>query len=91
MFPQGHRQNGKDPRSTKVKSGAALVALKAGVPILPVFIKVKNNRSRFLCRKEIIVGKPITPDELQFNPDEAGEYQRIAEYLFERVCALSDN
>lgn len=91
MFPQGHRQNGKDPRSTKVKSGAALVALKAGVPVLPVFIKVKNNRTRFLCRKEIIVGKPILPDEMNYNPDEAGEYQRIAEYLFERVCALGDD
>jgi hypothetical protein len=56
-----------------------------------VFIKVKGNRTRFLCRKEIIVGEPIMPDELQFNPDEAGEYQRIAEYLFERVCALGDD
>lgn len=90
MFPQGHRYNGVDPRETKVKTGAAMIAQKAGVQILPVFIKVKNNRQRFLCRKEVIVGKPISMAELSYDPEAAGEYQRIADLLFERVCELGD-
>ena len=90
MFPQGHRYNGVDPRTTPVKTGAAMIAQKAGVQILPVFIKVKNNRHRFLCKKEIIVGKPITVEELGYDPEASGEYQRIADLLFERVCELGD-
>ena len=90
MFPQGHRYNGVDPRTTSVKTGAAMIAQKADVQVLPVFIKVKNNRHRFLCKKEIIVGKPVTMSELGYDPEAPGEYQRIADQLFERVCQLGD-
>ena len=90
MFPQGHRFNGVDPRKTSVKTGAAMIALKAGVPVLPVFIKVKNNKHFFLCRKEVIVGKPISVEEMNYDPEAVGEFQRIADYLFERVCELGD-
>ena len=90
MFPQGHRYNKVDHRTTPVKPGAAMIALKAGVPVLPVFIKVKNNKHFFLCRKEVIVGKPISIEEMNYNPEAPGEYQRVADYLFERVCELGD-
>ncbi len=90
MFPQGHRYNGVDPRETPIKTGAAMIAQKAGIQVLPVFIKVKNNRHRFLCKKEVIVGKPIPVEELGYAPEVAGEYQRIADLLFERICELGD-
>lgn len=90
MFPQGHRYNDVDPRTTQVKTGAAMIAVKAGVPVLPVYIKVKNNHHHFLCKKEVIVGKPITIEEMAYDPEANGEYQRIADMLFERVCALGD-
>lgn len=90
MFPQGHRYNGVDPRTTSVKTGAAMIALKSDTPVLPVFIKVKNNKLHFLCKKEIIVGKPITPAEMGYDPEAPGEYQRVADFLFEKVCELGD-
>ena len=90
MFPQGHRYNGVDPRETSVKTGAAMIAQKAGVQVLPVFIKVKNHRHRFLCKKEVIVGKPVTLEELNYNPAAPGEYQRNADLLFEKICELGD-
>ena len=90
MFPQGHRYNGVDPRTTTVKTGAAMIAQKAGVQVLPVFVKVKNNKHFFLCKKEVIVGKPISVEEMNYNPEAPGEYQRIADYLFEKVCELGD-
>ena len=34
MFPQGHRYNKVDPRKTPVKTGAAMIALKAGNAIV---------------------------------------------------------
>ena len=88
--PQGHRYNGVDARTTTVKTGAAMIALKAGVPVLPVNIKIKDNKHRFGCRKEVIIGKPITPEEMNYDPDAPGEYQRVADYLFERLCELGD-
>ena len=91
MFPQGHRYNGVDPRETPVKTGAAMIAQKAGVQVLPVFIKVKGNRLRFLCKKEVIVGNPIPFESLGYDPEAPGEYQRIADLLFEKVCELGDD
>lgn len=90
MFPQGHRYNGQDPRQTPIKSGAAMIAVRAGVPVLPVYIKAKDNKPRFLRRKELIIGKPISPEELQYQSEVGGEYVRISEMLFERVCQLGD-
>ena len=90
MFPQGHRYNKVDPRETPVKTGAAMIALKAGVQVLPVYVKVKNNKHFFLCKKEVIVGKPISIEEMNYNPEAPGEYQRVADYLFEKVCELGD-
>ena len=90
MFPQGHRYNGEDPRKTDIKAGAAMIAVRAGVPVLPVFIKTKGNCPRFLQKKEIIIGKPILPEELNYNSEESGEYARIASFLFEKVCELGD-
>lgn len=90
MFPQGHRNNGVDPRQTKVQAGAVMIALRAGVPLLPVYIKVPENRVSVFCRKEIIIGKPITPEEMDYHPEAPGEYNRIMQMAFERVCALGD-
>ena len=50
-----------------------MIALRAGVPVLPVFIRVKNNKMRHFCKKEIIFGKPITIEEMNYNPDAPGE------------------
>ncbi len=90
MFPQGHRYNGQDPRTTKPKMGAAMIALKADVPVLPVFIKVKHNKAKLFCRKDAYIGKPITLAELNYDPEASGEYERIIGELFERVCELGD-
>ncbi len=90
MFPQGHRYNGVDPRTTKPKMGAAMISHKADVPVLPVFIKVKNNKAKLFCRKDIYIGKPITPAEMNYNHENPGEYDRIISELFEKVCELGD-
>ncbi len=90
MFPQGHRYNGVDPRTTKPKTGAAMISQKADVPILPMYIKVKGNKARLFCRKDVYIGKPIMPADLHYDPQAPREYDRIADELFEAVCALGD-
>ena len=44
VFPQGTRQKGKNPADTPTKSGGAMIATRADVPILPVCIRVKKPK-----------------------------------------------
>ena len=54
MFPQGTRHKGVDPKTTKVKFGCSMIAHKAEVGILPIYIKVKNHKVK-LFRKTVII------------------------------------
>ena len=87
VFPQGTRQKGKNPAATPIKSGVAMIAHRAGVPVLPVCIKVKNNRYAFLRRVEILVGKPLSLAELSLS-EESPDYRAAAERAFFAVCSL---
>ena len=56
VFPEGTR-NKTGAELLPVKAGAALIAVKAKVDILPVFIK---RKSKFLKKNEVYVGKRIS-------------------------------
>ena len=90
IFPQGHRQKGKNPADTEYKSGAALVAYRAGVPVIPVCIKMKGQRYRIFHRTEIHFGKPISHEELGFKHGGSAEYQEAAGKIFAEICRLGN-
>lgn len=90
IFPQGHRYQGVDPKTTDVKTGAAMLACKTESQILPCFIKTKKRKISFLTRVDIIVGKPISFSELEYDLEAKGEYARISSYMFEKVCELEN-
>ncbi len=56
VFPQGGIQ--KDNDVNDIKSGAVLMAIRAGVPIVPMHI---SERRHFFSRQTVIIGKPINP------------------------------
>lgn len=87
IFPQGTRQAGKNPAETPVRGGVGMIALKAQVPIVPVFLKTEGHRTRFFCRTDVYFGEPIYPDSL---PSGSGKevYQQVAEQIFGEVCKL---
>ena len=59
MFPEGHiRQEGE---TDQIKSGAALIAMQAGAPIVPLYSK---KPSRWWHRRNVVVGEPFFPGEL---------------------------
>lgn len=91
IFPQGKRCNGVDPRKTKVKAGVGMVAAHTKAQILPVHIKTKNYQKRFMRRIDIYIGKPIKFDELNYNSEVSGEYLRMSEYVFDKICELGEN
>lgn len=56
IFPEGGIQETGGVKT--LKSGAALMATQAGVPIVPLFI---CHNSRWYNRRRIIVGEPVDP------------------------------
>ena len=91
LFPQGTRRPGVDPRTTPVKNGAALITAKAGADFLPVYIHRKNNKHKLFRRTYVIIGERISLDELSYSPDASGEYKRVTEAVFDKVCTLGEN
>lgn len=75
LFPEGTRQSG--PQVQPLFDGAAYVAVKAGVPIIPVGIggseRVMPKGSKMIYPRKcvLVVGQPIVPTR-----DEAGRIPR---------------
>ena len=75
LFPEGTRVKKKG--QVEAKSGAAVIAVRGGVPMMPVFIDMKK---RLFRKTRVIFGKPFDPvytgrkgtaEEMQANADEA--------------------
>ena len=91
IFPQGHRYPGENPRDTKTKNGMALIATRAEADIVPCYIWRRKNRFRLFRRTYIIIGDQISFKALGYNPDASGEYARITEHVFDKICALGED
>lgn len=88
MFPQGTRYRGVDPRTTKVKFGCSMVAGRAGVSVLPIYIDVKDHRVRLFRKTIIRIGQAITPEELAAVAESPEDHRHGAELIFSRITAL---
>lgn len=65
VFPEGTRS--KDGKLGKGKSGIALIAALAQVPVVPIGIYTKGEKIEFRKKVYVKYGKPIMPSELQFS------------------------
>lgn len=90
MFPQGTRRPGVDPRKTGVKTGASMIAYRANVDILPVYIHRKDNKPKLFRKTVVIIGKPIPFSSFNYDGEASGEYQRIANEIFDAICKLGE-
>ena len=90
MFPQGTRRPGVDPRTTPVKNGVAMIACRAGASVLPVYIHTEGNVTKFFKKRTVIIGKPISYKEFGYDHEKAGEYARISNMIFDRICSLGE-
>ena len=90
IFPQGHREKGIHPRDAHLKQGAAMIAVRAQATILPCCVKTKKMKFSFFRRVDVYFGKPIRFEELCYDPEASGEYARITQFAFDRVCELFD-
>ena len=90
IFPQGHRYPGEDPRGTRTKNGMALIATKAEANIVPAYIWRKKNRFKLFRRTYIILGDMIPYESLAYDPEANGEYARITNIVFDKICDIGE-
>ena len=90
IFPQGHRYPEVDPRTTKTKNGAALIATRAEADIIPAYIARKNNKFKLFRRTYVILGERIPYEDLHYDQNADGEYLRITSRVFDKVCQIGE-
>jgi 1-acyl-sn-glycerol-3-phosphate acyltransferase len=91
MFPEGtRREKGLVKKhEARPRSGAARIALEAGVPLVPAAVK-GTDRLRRLGPLGVAYGRPIETDDLR--DKEMSEAARIAtERLMKRIFELEES
>lgn len=85
IFPEGGVQ--KVGNVQPIKPGAALMALQAGVPIIPLFI---CYTPRWYNRRRVIIGNPIDPKQLCSRKiPTAADIEKITRALEEEMQRIS--
>lgn len=84
MFPEGTRvREGED---VEAKTGAALLATRTGVPMLPVYIQPKK---RLFRRTTVIIGQPYQP-RIAGRKATSEELEHIAQHVMDQVYLLGE-
>lgn len=82
MFPEGTRS--KDGDLGEAKTGAAMFAIRTGVPIVPMYIPA---RKKWFRRTPVVFGEPFMP-QIAGKKGTPEDYERVAGELMERIAAL---
>ena len=85
IFPTGTRE--RIQKNAPVKSGAALIALKARTKVVPVYIKTNY---RIFSKVQLIVGKPLEFEEYYEKRASQEELAGIAQKIYSEILSLGD-
>ncbi len=91
LFPQGTRCPGVDPKTTRIHSGAGMIAALSHTQVLPVRIVTRGNKFHFFAFKHIYIGKPISFEEYSAHGKDEKDFAGMSRYIFDRVCELNEN
>lgn len=81
VFPQGGIAREEEIKT--LKSGAVLMALQAGVPIIPVHI---CPRKHWYSRRVVVIGNPVDPQKLiQKKFPSTADIERVSHVLLEEM------
>lgn len=84
IFPEGTRS--KDGDLGEGKTGVAMMALRTGAPIVPIYIPAKK---KWFGRTPVVFGEPFYP-KAESGRGGSEDYERIAAELMERIAALAE-
>ena len=83
IFPEGTRHD----EISEGKTGAAMMAIRTGSPVLPVYISPERKKFR---RTRVYIGKPYQP----FTEDRkanAADYERVTEDIMNHIRDIRDH
>lgn len=87
VFPQGRIV--KDDDVENIKSGAVLMALQAGVPIIPMHI---FKREHWYSRRKVVIGNAIDPKEIcKKKMPTTNDIKEITDILMEEMSRCAAN
>ncbi|MCL2593488.1 MAG: 1-acyl-sn-glycerol-3-phosphate acyltransferase [Defluviitaleaceae bacterium] len=84
IFAQGTRMSADDISSAK--SGVSLFALKAKVPVLPIFISAP--RFRIFSKIEVFVGKPLSLEKYEGLKLKTDVLEMVTEEIMQAIGSL---
>lgn len=84
IFPEGTRVKTSDA-AAEVKSGAGMIAMRSGAPVLPIYITPGKKAFRG-CK--VIIGEPFVPEK-SGRPDQS-DYARMSEQIMETIRKVGE-
>jgi len=84
LFPEGTRVG--EGEEIEAKTGAAMLAVRTGVPIIPVYIQKKK---RWFSTNVVVIGEPYYP-QTEGRKGTSAEYRAIADDLMDRIRSLGE-
>ncbi len=89
IFPQGTRCPGAelDDTKNKLKSGVGLIAHRSQVPIVPIYIKTKNNHVKLFRRTDVYYGEPVSVETYMAIAGKS-RYDDTTALVFDRICDM---
>ncbi len=85
LFPEGHRMKNGHMEADEVKTGVAMIAMRANVPIVPIYL---SSVQKIFHKTIVSIGEPIYPEKREGSNSD--NYRRIATEAFEAICAMED-
>lgn len=85
IFPEGHVSHSNDNPMASFKSGAVLMALQAGVKIIPTYHEL---RPHWWNRQKLVIGDPIDVKALMGDKMDMNKIEEITKYLYEKEQQL---
>lgn len=84
IFPEGTR-NKQDETLKEIKSGSAMLAIKAKVPIIPLHIE---KRGKIFRRNKLIVGKPFELNEFYGEKVSSEVLEKASEIISQKLLEI---
>lgn len=87
IFPEGTRNNNENMELGEVKQGAAMLAIKAKVPVVPMFVLKKPKVWR---RNKVFVGQPFELSDFYGKKLSAEEMEKASKIIEDKINQLRE-
>ncbi len=88
IFPQGHRVKARNRKSAAVKPGAALLAINAGVKVIPASVE---GDYRLFGRIRVVFGDPYSIEVEKGKKLTNDELSEISRDIMQKIFSLTEN